>query len=319
MRFRITIGILCAIFALGLTPAVFATSTGTAMCDTAQGIYDDIVNAPGDPFGYNGDTSDGCWARSILICKAIQDSGKLPEGCYLDTVFVKWPPGAYPGWRYHQACTMTCYTENGVETFVMDGLEGEVLSEDDWNTEYECPGGTYERKFGSYWGYYCEPTTDEDVEAAEREVEARRGEDGDGKPSTDGTDQTDGKRVTRASRVATVNATSNGCAAAYATIPIFIDPATGWEYHYQTVVDIQFNGNGNMIIGLDRLQAWIEFPAGTPQAFIDAATTSYTDGTPIHVAIDNAGGVRTKTDFLLPQPLDQIQWVDPLFQHPSCN
>lgn len=316
MRFRITIGILCALFALGLTPAVFATSTGTAMCDTAQDIYDNIVNAPGDPFGYGGDTSDGCWARSILICQAIEQSGDMPENCFIDTVFVHWPPGAFGNWRYHQACTMTCYTENGVETFVMDGLEGEPLSEDAWNTEYECPGGTYERKFGSYWGYTCEPTTDEDVEAAEREVEARRGEEGDGKPSTD---STDGKRITRASRVAAVNSTSNGCAAAYATVPIFIDPATGWEYYYGVVNDVQFNGNGNMILGVGALQAWIEVAPNTPQAFIDAAMTSYTDGTPVHVAIDNNGGVRDKVNFQLPHPYDQIQWVDPLFQHPSCN
>lgn len=132
----------------------------------AEQVFPKIVD-PADPYGYKGDTSDGCYARAYSICYDINSGklGSLPAGCSLQTVFVFWKN---KDWRYHTACSMKC--ADG--TFVFDGLNGKVLTDKEWFADWQA-NDREETKTGVRYGPYDDDgtPTKEEREAAQRVIE----------------------------------------------------------------------------------------------------------------------------------------------------
>ena len=145
------------IFSAGNPPA--PTMTGK---EFAESIYPKIVDEATDPYGYKGDTSDGCYARAYSICYDIHSGklGALPAGCKLQTVYVFWKN---KNWRYHTACSISCADGD----FVFDGLNGKVVTAKEWFDKWQA-NDREETKTGVRFGPYDDdgkPTAEERKEA----------------------------------------------------------------------------------------------------------------------------------------------------------
>src|SRR5688572_5193179 len=106
------------------------------------------IKGGSDPYGYDGDTSDGCYARAYGICYDISTGkyGTLPAGCELQTVYVFWQNKR---WRYHTACSVKC--ADGA--YVLDGLNAGAMTNDEWFAYWD-PNKSLETKDGVWFGPY---------------------------------------------------------------------------------------------------------------------------------------------------------------------
>lgn len=151
--FQGLIDALSNIFGTGNPPAPQMTGK-----EFAESIFPKIVDETKDPYGYKGDTSDGCYARAYSICYDIGAGklGSLPAGCKLQTVYVFWKN---KDWRYHTACSISCADGD----FVFDGLNGKVVTAKEW-FEHWAANDREETKTGVRFGPYDDdgkPTEEE--------------------------------------------------------------------------------------------------------------------------------------------------------------
>lgn len=130
----------------------------------AESIFPTIVDPTTDPYGYKGDTSDGCYARAYSICYDIHAGklGSLPSGCKLQTVYVFWKN---KNWRYHTACSISCPDGD----FVFDGLNGKVVTAKEWFDTWQA-NDREETKTGVRFGPY-------DPDGTPTEEERQRAQD----------------------------------------------------------------------------------------------------------------------------------------------
>jgi hypothetical protein len=95
----------------------------------------------------------------------------------------------------------------------------------------------------------------------------------------------------------------NGCRAAYARTPYFVDRATRYEYFRDTVAEVKTDAQGNTRIGFVRIARWLKADS-TNRALLQALRAALSSGTPVHVMLGST---------------DEIVFVDSANQHPSCN
>lgn len=102
-------------------------------------ILDDRDNGK-DRWGYTSDTGDGCYARSYATNYDMATGifGELPAGFTNKTIYIYWKNHS---WRYHTAAVISGPDGD----FVLDGLNEEVLTVDEWIADWRIDDEKFER------------------------------------------------------------------------------------------------------------------------------------------------------------------------------
>jgi hypothetical protein len=106
---------------------------------------------------------------------------------------------------------------------------------------------------------------------------------------------------------------SNGCRAAYARNPYFVDKATRYTYFQDTVADVSVDADGNTWIGFELMAKRVKLGTGDWMPLLQRSLDAQL---PVHVMIDDTDKSLVPHDTL---EADLVQYVDFSVQHSSCN
>ena len=119
--------------------------------------------------------------------------------------------------------------------------------------------------------------------------------------------------------VAMAGKSDDGCRQAYSKVPYFVDGKTKWTYFQDVVADISEN-DGKTLVAFRQRSKRFELPSDADRSFLAALRASLDKGSPVHVAVDAAGGTSgPKPGGVGDGKLDRIRWASAEKQHDSCR